>query len=53
LLPWLAFVIYGLEAGWHIKTRLASGLVTADLTTTLVHSYKSLTPVYILLSNII
>jgi len=27
---------------WHHKTRLESGPVTADLTTTVVHSYKLL-----------
>jgi len=27
---------------WHIKTRFESGPVTADLTTTVVHSNKSL-----------
>jgi len=32
-----------LRVCWHIKTRLESGPVTADLTTTVVHSYKLLT----------
>jgi len=27
---------------WHLKTRLESGPVTADLTTTVVHSYQLL-----------
>jgi len=33
----------GTSVCWHLKTRLESGRVTADLTTTVVHSSKLLT----------
>jgi len=68
LLPWLVFIIEGLEQGWltqcqfkvsdwvvyhvylwhgtsvywHLKIRLDFVSVTADLTTTVVHSYTLL-----------
>jgi len=33
---------HGTSVCWYIKTRLESGPVTADLTTTVIHSYKLL-----------
>jgi len=33
---------HGTSVCWHCKTRLESGPVTADLTTTIVHSSKLL-----------
>jgi len=33
---------HGTSVCWHSKTRLESGLVTADLTTIVVHSSKLL-----------
>jgi len=36
------YLRHGISVCWSIKTRLESGPVTADLTTTLVHSSKLL-----------
>jgi len=36
------YLRHGTSVYWYFKTRLASGSVTADLTTTAVHSYKLL-----------
>jgi len=42
---WVGFQVYlrhDTSMCWNIKTRLVSGPVTADLTTTVVHSYQLL-----------
>jgi len=42
---WVGYHVYlrhGTSVCWHNKSRLESGSVTADLTDTVVHSYKSL-----------
>jgi len=36
------YLRHGTSVFWHLKTRLASGLVTADLTTIVAQNYKSL-----------
>jgi len=36
------YVRHGTSVYWHIKTRLESGPVTADMTPTVVHSFKVL-----------
>jgi len=56
------YLWHGTSMYWHLKNRIESGLVTADLTTAVVHSYKLLInnvkPVYshsilcILISNL-
>jgi len=50
------YLQHGISVCWHIKTRLESGPVTADLTTTVVHSYKQLIndvkPVHSLIQSI-
>jgi len=42
---WVGYRVYlrhGTSVWWHLKTRLESGPVTVDLTTTVVHSSKLL-----------
>jgi len=45
LSDWVGYHVYlwhGISVCWHKKTQLESGPVTADLTTNVAHSYKSL-----------
>jgi len=42
---WVGYHVYlrhGTSVRWHLKTQLESGTVTADLTTTVIHSSKLL-----------